>query len=51
MPGIHGVRLIVLAGKQYRAALEGSPWPIQIPMEGLGIGQQLGWLTGKLVGE
>jgi hypothetical protein len=26
-------------------------WSVEIPMKGLGIGQQLGWLTEKLSGE
>ena len=26
----------------------GSPWPYEVPMKGLGIGQQLGWSTDKL---
>jgi hypothetical protein len=42
---VHGVELVVLAGENYRGFLDGSPWPVKVPMEGLGIGQQLGWLT------
>jgi hypothetical protein len=45
------VTLIALAGAQYRTALLDSPWPSEVPMEGLGIGRQLGWLTAKLSGE
>jgi hypothetical protein len=45
------VTLIVLAGEQYRTALQGSPWPYEVPMKGLGIGRQLGWLTAQLSGE
>ena len=42
--------LIALAGEQYRIAVHNSRWPVDIPMKGLGIGQQLGWLTGRLSG-
>ncbi|MFF2317429.1 hypothetical protein ACFVTE_14305 [Arthrobacter sp. NPDC058097] len=37
--------LTVLAREQYRYAVYGSPWPYEIPTKGMGIGQQLGWLT------
>lgn len=37
--------LVTLAGEQYRTILYKSPWPSEVPMQGLGIGQQLGWLT------
>lgn len=46
--GLANVRLIALAGEQYRTALHGAPWPWEAPMKGLGIGRQLGWLTEKL---
>ena len=36
---------------QYRTALRGLPWECEIPMKGLGAGQQLAWLTAKLAGE
>jgi hypothetical protein len=46
--GLKNVRLIVLAGEQYRYAVHNAPWPSEVPMKGLGIGQQLGWLTVQL---
>jgi hypothetical protein len=42
------VKLIALAGEQYRTAVHDGPWEYEAPMKGLGIGQQLGWLTGKI---
>lgn len=48
LAGLGSVTLVVLAGKQYRTALEGSPWPWDAPLQGFGIGRQLGWLTTKL---
>lgn len=39
--------LVVLAGKQYRTILRQCPWPSEVPMAGLGIGQQLGWLKAN----
>ncbi|WP_264353849.1 hypothetical protein [Pseudarthrobacter sp. MM222] len=39
---------IALAGEQYRIAVHNSRWPDEIPMKGLGIGQQVGWLTERL---
>lgn len=40
--------LLALAGEQYSIAVHHSRWPVEIPMKGLGNGQQLGWLTEKL---
>lgn len=40
--------LVTLAGVQYQTVLRPCQWPFQIPMKGLGIGQQLGWLTNRL---
>jgi hypothetical protein len=40
--GPDDVKLIGPAGEQYRAALPGIPWPHEVPMQGLGIGRQLG---------
>lgn len=40
--------LLVLAGEQYRTLLRRTTLPARVPMEGLGIGQQLGWLTEAL---
>lgn len=51
LEGIENVTLIALAGEQYRTVLCNSPWPSEIPMRGLGIGQQLGWLTSRLAGD
>jgi hypothetical protein len=48
LAGLENVTLIALAGEQYRSAVYSSRWPVEIPMKGLGIGQQLGWLTEKL---
>lgn len=49
--GSENVSLIVLAGEQYPYAVHGSPWPHEVPMKGLGIGRQLGWLTEQLACE
>lgn len=39
-------RIIVLAGKDYRCAFEGElALPIEVPMVGLGLGEQLSWLS------
>ena len=46
LTGLENVTLTVLAGEQYRYAVFGSQWPH--PMKGMGIGQQLGWLTEQL---
>lgn len=45
---VPGVTLVALAGVQYQTVLRPCQWPFQIPMKGLGIGQQLGWLTQQL---
>lgn len=42
------VVLVTLAGARYQTVLRPCQWPFQIPMKGLGIGQQLGWLTTQL---
>lgn len=39
------VVLVVLAGEQYQTVVRPCQWPFQIPMKGLGIGQQLAFLT------
>lgn len=51
LAGIENDILIALAGEQYRTVLLHSQWPYEIPMKGLGIGQQLAWLTAKLSDE
>lgn len=40
--------LLVLAGEQYRTFLRYNDRPARVPMEGMGIGQQLGYLTNHL---
>ncbi|MFE6967114.1 DUF6884 domain-containing protein [Agromyces sp. NPDC057679] len=40
--------LLVLAGEQYRTILRLTDLPFEVPMKGLGIGEQLGWLTREL---
>ena len=44
----HDVELLVLAGEQYRTFLRFVDYPARVPMEGMGIGQQLGYLTREL---
>lgn len=48
LTGLENVTLIALADSQYRAALQDAPWPVEVPMQGMGIGRQLGWLTREL---
>lgn len=48
LAGLEDVTLIALAGEQYRTVLMHSTWPYEVPMKGLGIGQQLSWLTREL---
>lgn len=50
LAGVENVKLLVLAGAQYRHAVCSSRWEHEIPLKGLGIGQQLGWLTARLSG-
>nr|WP_162486285.1 DUF6884 domain-containing protein [Arthrobacter sp. Rue61a] len=42
------VPLVTLAGARYQTVLHPCQWPFQVPMQGLGIGQQLAWLTKQL---
>lgn len=42
------IELLVLAGEQYRVMLRYLPVATEVPLEGMGIGQQLGWLTEQL---
>lgn len=42
------VELLVLAGEQYRLFLHFTDLPARVPMEGMGIGQQLGFLTKEI---
>lgn len=42
------VELLILAGTQYRTFLRFVDYPRRVPMEGMGIGQQLGHLTRQL---
>jgi hypothetical protein len=48
---------VILAGEQYRSIThldlaahggDNMPWPFEVPMQGLGIGEQLAWLTREL---
>lgn len=48
LAGLDNVKLIALAGEQYRMAVYRGAYEYEIPMKGLGIGQQLGWLTERL---
>jgi hypothetical protein len=48
LAGLENVKLIALAGERYLCAVHGTPWPLEVPMKGLGIGQQLFWLTAEL---
>lgn len=48
LDGVENAQLVVLAGEQYRIILRGSAWPFEVPMVGLGIGEQLGFLTRML---
>ena len=41
-------QLIILAGEQYQTIRWRTELPVEIPMKGLGIGQQLGFLTREL---
>ena len=42
-------RVVVLAGSKYRDNLDLSGYSVAVPMQGLGIGQQLAWLNGQLL--
>lgn len=48
LAGLDNVKLVALAGEQYRTAVYFGAFEYEIPMKGLGIGQQLGWLTERL---
>lgn len=43
--------LVTLAGQRYRTFLLRSAWPHDVPMRGLGIGEQLAWLTRALAAD
>lgn len=45
---VPSVTLVALGGVQYQTVLRPCQWPFEIPMKGLGIGQQLGFLTTEL---
>lgn len=45
LAGEDQVELLVLAGEQYRTFLARCSWPAWAPMAGMGIGQQLGYLS------
>ena len=42
--GVENPLLVVLAGEQYRTAVRMVDLPFEVPMQGLGLGEQLGWL-------
>lgn len=48
LAGVPDVELLVLAGEQYRTCLRFCHYPHRVPMQGMGIGQQLGFLTREL---
>lgn len=50
LAGVDQVELLVLAGEQYRTFLARCAWPARVPMAGMGIGQQLGYLTEEIRG-
>jgi hypothetical protein len=50
LAGVEDVTLVALVGVEYRTAPQESPWPNDVPMQGLGIGHQLRWLTAQLSG-
>lgn len=45
---VESPELLVLAGEQYRTCLRFVDYPARVPMQGMGIGQQLGYLTAEL---
>ena len=45
---VESPELLVLAGEQYRTFLRRCDYPARVPMEGMGIGQQLGYLARGL---
>ena len=48
LAGVPDPGLLVLAGRRYRCVLALVPdVPAVVPLAGLGIGQQLGWLTSR----
>lgn len=49
--GIENLNVITLAGKQYRYAVYRGRWEYEAPMQGMGIGQQLGWATARFSGD
>lgn len=50
---VQDMRLLILAGEAYRTpfietAIHRVPWPVEVPMRGLGIGEQLRFLKQAL---
>lgn len=45
---VESPELLILAGEQYRTFLRFVDYPARVPMQGMGIGQQLGYLTREL---
>jgi predicted glycosyl hydrolase (DUF1957 family) len=48
--GIAGVEFVALAGAKYTEPLVRVGLPVKTPLKGLGIGQQLAWLTKRNAG-
>jgi hypothetical protein len=48
LAGIENPEILALCGEQYRQVIYRGRWAYEAPMAGMGIGQQLGWLTGQL---
>jgi hypothetical protein len=48
VPDPASARFVILAGVQYRTIMFHEPtWHWEVPMEGMGIGEQLRWLTTR----
>lgn len=46
--GIPGAHLSILAGEQYRTIIYADfPWSHDVPMKGMGLGEQLAWLNAQ----
>lgn len=39
--------IVCLASAPYREWVKDSPWPVEVPLEGLGLGEQLRWLKAQ----
>jgi cytoplasmic iron level regulating protein YaaA (DUF328/UPF0246 family) len=45
-----GDTIVCLASAPYRGWVPASPWPVEIPLEGLQLGEQLAWLKRQNAG-